>query len=128
THRRQAADDERASIAAAHTHPLSAAHAQPFELGPEGFDFAPERLVIQRAGGINDRRLVGPLARGLGKGFVNVHFNLHPTFTLTLTLNLNLSRDTQLFPHASGPASCSGSDQFPETIGAIGRAALLRRR
>ena len=103
THRRQAADDERASVAAAHAHPLSAAHAQPFELGPEGFDFAPERLVIQRAGGINDRRLVGPLARGLGKGFVNVHFDLNPT------LNLNLSRDTQSFRRAAGPAGCSES-------------------
>ena len=69
----QAADDERASVAAAHAHALSAAHAQPFELDPEGFDFAPERLVIQRAGGINDRDLFGPLARGLEKGFVNVH-------------------------------------------------------
>ncbi len=69
----QAADDERASVATAHAHALAAAHAQPFKLDAEGFNFAPERLVIQRTGGINDRRLAGPLARGLGKGFVNVH-------------------------------------------------------
>ena len=71
--RRQRADDERASVARPHADALSFAHAQPVKLDAQRLDFAPERLVIQRAAGINDGGAVGPLAGGLGKRVKNVH-------------------------------------------------------
>ena len=71
--RRQRADDKRASVARPHADALSRAHAQPVELDPQRLDFAPERLVIQRAAGINDGDAVGPLAGGSGQRFKNIH-------------------------------------------------------
>ena len=71
--RRQRADDEGAPVARPHAHALPCAHAQPVKLDPQRLDFAPERLVIQRAAGINDGDAVGPLPGGLGKRFENVH-------------------------------------------------------
>ena len=69
-----ARDDERAPIARAHAHALARPHVQPRELEPQGLDLAPERLVIQRPGGINDRRPLRPLPGGLSKGIENVHW------------------------------------------------------
>ena len=73
TQRRQRADDKCASVARPHADTLSFAHAQPVELNPQCFDFAPERPVIQRTAGINDGDMVGPLPGGTGKRFKNIH-------------------------------------------------------
>ena len=70
---RESADDEGAPVATLHAHALSVAHAQRSQLAAQIFNFAPEGLVIHRAGGINDGGSFGPLAGGLGESLVNVH-------------------------------------------------------
>src|ERR1039458_6719614 len=76
--RGQGADDEGASVAALHPHALAIAHAELGELAAHRFDLAPERLVIHRAGGIDDGYAVRPLASGVGEGVVNVHSECNP--------------------------------------------------
>ncbi len=71
--RRQRADDERAAVAGAHANALSPAYAQPVELEAQRLDFAPEGLIIQWPGGVNDGGAIRPLAGGTGQRFKNVH-------------------------------------------------------
>src|ERR1035437_4060432 len=115
TERRQRADDERASVARPHADTLSFAHAEPVKLDAQRFDFAPERLVVQRAAGINDGGAIRPLTGGLGKRVENVHFH-RAILNLVLTLNLSSlgQPDIQPIPHAAGPASCSESARQAE--------------
>ena len=71
--RRQRADDKCAAVARPHADALSRFHAEPVELAAQRLDFAPERLVIQRAAGINDGGAFRPLAGGTGECVKNVH-------------------------------------------------------
>ena len=76
--RRERANDKRASVARSHADALAGLHAKPVELAAQRLDLAPERLVIQRAAGINDGGAVGPIPRGGGKRFKNIHWKNLP--------------------------------------------------